>query len=111
MKNSKQVAKYWVEKFPSGIYEITFNTKDKWVYFHRYNNEMFQIGGFDIDDGEINDEFIQELPEGLIPQSGHMPTVIQNKDQISFYFIPFDLVHFKNHVVIYESEESGEEIS
>ncbi len=90
MKNSVQVENYWIQKYNNGIYCLLFNTKDRWVYYHRYSDTIFQIGGNR--NCSIKGKYIQEIPEGLLPQSKHLCTVIQEKDQISFYFIPFELI-------------------
>jgi hypothetical protein len=43
-----------------------------------------------------------EVPEGILPDTHHMVTVSQEKDQISFYFIPYNLV-WKDSETIYNS--------
>ena len=103
MKKSKQVESYWIQKYPNGIYHLLFNTKDRWVYFHRFSNTSFQIGG----DGEDEDDkgHNQEIPEGLIPEAiSFICTTLQEKDQISFYFIPRDVLFQSGEVTVYDSE-------
>jgi hypothetical protein len=103
MKQSKQVESYWIQKYDNGIYLLLFNTKDRWVYFHRFSDTMFQIGG-DIDDLEENGH-IQEIPEGLIPEDiSFICTTLQEKDQISFYFIPKDIIFRNGEITIYDSK-------
>lgn len=103
MKKSKQVESYWIQKHPNGIYHLLFNTKDRWVYFHRFHDSMFQIGGEESEEDDI--EHTQEIPEGLIPEDiSFICTTIQEKDQISFYFIPRDVIFQSGEVTIYDSE-------
>ncbi len=97
LKKSIYVEDYFVQKFPSGIYHLMFNTTERWLPFHRYNNELYEIGPADGD-------HYQEIPEGLIPDDGKFQVLTQQcKDQISFYFIPTDMVFRAGEKVIYSS--------
>jgi len=102
MRNSKEVENYWVEIYPNGIVHLLFNTKNRWVNFHRYNDEMFRIGG----NPDADDEgWIQEIPEGLIPQDGrYLPLTLQEKDQISFYYVPIEMIGMDGKM-IYNSKD------
>ena len=40
----EQLTSYFIEKFDSGIIHILFNTKDKWVDYHRQNDNRYLIG-------------------------------------------------------------------
>lgn len=102
MNNSVQVENYWIQKYENGLVLLLFNTKDKWIYFHKYNNTMYQIGGNS--NCSINGKYIQEIPEGLIPETGYLCTTIQEKDQISFYYIPFKMLLSKK-TIIYNSKK------
>ncbi len=108
MKKSKQVENYWVQKHPNGIYHLLFNTKDRWIYFTRFNNDSYQIGGGG--ENETEEEYknhIQEIPEGLIPENESLICLtLQVKDQISFYFIPRDLLFMNGEITIYDSKEN-----
>lgn len=106
MKQSKQVESYWIQKYDNGIYLLLFNTKDRWVYFHRFNDTMFQIGGGGEDETEEEyNKHIHEIPEGLIPEDvSFICTTLQEKDQISFYFIPRDVLFQSGEVIVYDSK-------
>lgn len=98
MKNTKQVTNYWIELHKElGIYQLTFNTKDRWIPYHQFNDEMYQFGEvsrYDTDN-ETQEEWearIQEVPEFLPKDVSYIPTSIQNKDQITYYFIPLKSV-------------------
>lgn len=82
--NNEFVDNYWIKKYKSGIIHLLINTKNKWVNYHRYNNNEFGIITTD-------EEFILNIPELKIP-SYYLPTEIQEKDQISFYWIPYNLI-------------------
>ena len=84
MLNSKYVTSWGVYKLPNGIYQLIFNTTEKWIQYHRYSatEYLFWIDG---------KEDVQEIPE-FLPNVGGISYQIadsQNKDQITFYFIPF----------------------
>lgn len=87
MQNSKYVSSWFVNKLPNGIYQLIFNTTEKWIKYHRYNNTTYT---FDTNYHEdIQD--VQEIPEFLSNVEGISYQIAdsQNKDQITFYFIPF----------------------
>lgn len=67
---------------------------------------MFQIGGSVEDESEEEyRKHLQEIPEGLIPEDvSFIHTVSQNKDQISFYYIPKDIVFKNGEETIYDSK-------
>lgn len=81
--NHSTVENYIVFKYPSGIIHLMFNTKDRWLPYHSYNDNLYKIG-----EEEIEVEL--EIP------SYYLRTVIQNKEQLSFYFIPFELISNNN---------------
>ena len=102
---SIEVESYWIQKYPSGIYHLLFNTKKRWVYFHQYSETEYQIGGTPDDDSEEHEKFFQQIPEGLIPDNvSFLHTTLQEKDQISFYFLPKDMVFRAGEEIIYDSK-------
>jgi len=93
MKNSKQVTGYRIMEHPNGIFSLLFNTKDRWVFFHKFNDETYQIGGSaEGKDDEEDQKYIQEIPEGLIPDESFLTLTTQSKDCISFYFVPVKMI-------------------
>lgn len=90
MKNSKYVSSWLVQLLPNGVYQLTFNTTVKWVDYHRLNNRLY---GFNLDESEEKESLIQEIPE-FLPKDKNitwMSSHVQNKDQVTFYFIPFKI--------------------
>lgn len=92
MKNSKYVTSWNVHLLPNGIYELIFNTTEKWITYHRMNDRLY-IFGDDVPDEEQQDyeSRIQDVPEFLpnIKDVMWMNSHSQNKDQVIYYFIPF----------------------
>ena len=90
MQNSKYVSSWFVNKLPNGIYQLIFNTTEKWLGYHRYNNTEYQIGYGDFEEEEESNT-IQQIPPFLPEVEGidYQIADSQNKDQITFYFIPF----------------------
>jgi len=87
MQNSKYITSWGVYKLPNGIYQLIFNTTKKWIKYHRYNNTTYSFDAHYHED--LQD--VQEVSE-FLPNVGGISYQIadsQNKDQITFYFIPF----------------------
>lgn len=91
--NSKYVISWNVQLLPNGIYELIFNTTERWVEYHRMNDRLY-IFGEDVPDEtqEYYESRMQEIPE-FLPHSNEVMYVVsssQDKEQIIFYFIPFE---------------------
>lgn len=41
---SKYVIDYHVTQHAHGTYWLTFNTKERWIPYHRYNDESYGFG-------------------------------------------------------------------
>ena len=81
------VDSYSVSKYESGIVQLLINTKDKWVDYGPLQT------GDDIPYINIDDTYILQVPE--LTHNTIFKTVVtetQNKDQISFYFLPYELI-------------------
>ena len=85
--NNSVIQNYWYVKYTSGIYHLLINTEHKWEQYHRYSNDEYCIG---------EDDHILDVPElkDLIPEY-HLCVHMQEKDQISYYWIPFNLIETK----------------
>lgn len=91
---SKQVENYFINKYESGIILLLINTKDRWVYFHRYDDNTYQIGGTENrGQKKYHFEFDESLISSLKDDKMYLCTQLQEKDQIMFYFIPFKLIN------------------
>lgn len=81
----KHVESYFIKKYPNGIYLLIFNLKDRWGYYCRISNTEC---GFRNDTSEDWD--IQKITKFLPDTIHYLPTVLQEKDQLMYYFIPFE---------------------
>ena len=93
----KYVENYWVKYYDSGIVHLLFNTTERWLDFHRYDDNLYRIGEEQGKDEtyESYKERLVNIPEEMLSfPLGQMfiKTEMQEKDQISFYFIPFELI-------------------
>lgn len=105
MKTSSQVESYLVKKYPNGMYQLLFNTKDRYIHFHQFCNTQYRIGGKRFNTEDEFEDYLHQIPEGLIPEDvSFMCTTLQEKDQISFYFIPRELLHRTGEVTIFDSK-------
>ncbi len=114
MKKSKNVTSWFITVTPDGVYQILFNTVEKWMPFHAYNDTQFIIG--EEVEGETHEEWlskIQNVPEFLpeIKDGFYIQSVLQNKDQISVFFRPYyrDWVKEGKDKVIFKSEDYEQE--
>jgi len=91
----KFIEDWHVVHYESGIVNLLINTTERWIDFFQINDFLYRIGGdSDIGYPEL-EEYLLKIPEDkmiLEPGISYLPTVLQNKDQIGFYFIPFSLV-------------------
>jgi hypothetical protein len=80
---------YWFTEYSSGIKHLMVNTVNKWIFFDKLDNNKYMFAPDDtdiVDNSMILD--ISEIPE----MKDHLCIDTQNKDQVSFYWIPLDMV-------------------
>jgi len=93
MKKSKYVESYFINEYECGIFCVTFNLTERWIGYHAYCETQY-IFGEDVED-ETQEEWesrIQDIETFLPKEKSYLPTVIQNKDQVQFYYLPFELI-------------------
>ncbi len=90
MEENKLITSHWITAHESGIITLIINTVDRWVGFHRYNDNWYIV---EDEDGNVEHLRI-ELP--LQEKMRYMSSSSQNKDEITFYYIPYPLVMEKN---------------
>lgn len=94
---SKHIESYFVFKYDSGIYEVMFNTKERRIYYHQASDEVFMFATeYDKHEDDYVDYEIVEIKKFLPEGGNYLWSHSQSKDQIYFYFIPFDLVKDEN---------------
>ncbi len=86
----KYVESYWVELLSSGVVHLLINCTQREIYFHAFNDNMILISGtkeeYDNWTNEVvltTDSFLPKI-EGIWIQ-----TSMKEKDQLSFYYIPY----------------------
>ena len=89
---------------PNGIFHLLINTKDKWMDFYAYNDTEFLIGE-DVEDIEELKLRMLYIPKFLPKNIRFIQTEMQDKDQISFYWIPYTKDYIKNRNIILSSNE------
>ena len=93
LENHKYVEDYFVEKYDSGIYMICFNTHERNQYCFATSDEIYL---FSDDDDEHTDLCSVEVEQFLPQDKSFVSAKNICKDQISFFYIPFDLLEDKD---------------
>ena len=103
MKQSKYVTDWWVEIINKNIYCLTFNLTHRWLAYHKWNDTMYSFAGINDD---ISLEDVHEIPEFLpkLEKGMYIPTVIQEKDKLSYYFIPIMFESRRKRNIILEGK-------
>jgi hypothetical protein len=104
MKQNKYVQSWWVEIIKNDIYQLTFNLTERWLNYHRYDNETYSFG---LTNEEINFDNTIVIPKFLpdISRTLYIPSHFMEKDQLTFYFIPINFEdRKKNRNIILESK-------
>ena len=98
----KHVESWWVEELPNGVFHLLINTTERWMYFERMLDTHYRISKNEKEDFE---DLI--IPEFLPKEKNkrYIPCELQNKDQISFYWIPYDRDSIKTRKIILKSDE------
>jgi len=90
---SDHVHSYFVFKYDSGIYMVMFNTKERRIYYHQAADDVYMFANkYDKKEDDYVDYEIVTIKEFLPEPGNYLHAQSQSKDQIYFYFIPFDLV-------------------
>lgn len=109
MKKSKYVENYFIEEYECGMFSITFNLTERWLGYHQYSDNQY-IFGSDVEN-ETQEEWevrIQDVEEFLPKGINYLPTVIQNKEQTQWYFIPYELISRDKRIK--QKEKDGNKI-
>lgn len=92
----KQLRNYWIERSEYGLIHLLINTEDKWIdysFFEVPDNYFLEIKWVD-DEGDthIEKNYIALAELNFDPTERYLHLEQQNKDQISFYWIPLRLI-------------------
>jgi len=86
VRDTDIVESYWVKTYKSGIVHLLINTKSKWIHFHRSSNTTYVL-----EDIHHSDAYYLEI--GCLQYlDEYIALEYQEKDQISFYYVPLELV-------------------
>jgi hypothetical protein len=88
------ISYYRIFEHKNGVVHLCITTKEKWLNFQRFSNTSFEV--FDQwDELEGSSHQIIEIPELeaiLSKRKYFFPLENQCKDEISFYFIPAEIM-------------------
>lgn len=84
------ITSHFIKTYESGIIQLIINTKERWLDYHRYSDNLFGVR--DEDDNWF--ELKPELP--LQPNMRYSVSSLQEKDQIIYYYIPLYLIMDKD---------------
>lgn len=96
---SKYVESYWAEELPNGVIHLLINTSERWLAYQVLNDISFLITSTEEEAENWGDPTcILEVPEFLsnIEEGMYIRTSMQEKDQISIYWIPYFYKDRKN---------------
>ena len=101
---SRYVESYWAEELPNGVIHLLINCTQRWLVYRAYSDTQFLITESD-EDWENDDllnvrKFLPEIERGM-----YMRTSMQEKEQISFYFIPYKFDERRNRKELLNSRK------
>lgn len=101
----KYVESYWVEELPNGVIHLLINCTQKEIYYHSFSANWFVIAGTEeeYDNWKENDVILNT--ESFLPQNKditYIMTFSKEKDQLSFYWIPFERGKRKDRKILLE---------
>jgi len=90
MSENKMITHYHITTYESGIVELLITTQDRWLDYHRYSDDFFEVSDY-----ERNSEKLEvKLP--LEDKMRYSISSLQEKDQIIYYYIPLYLIMEKD---------------
>jgi hypothetical protein len=87
----KIVENYWIEELPNGVIHLLINCTQREIYYHAFNDTEFLITPtLEEYDNYTNSDIFK--PELTIPRENGVIWIQaeqKNKEQLSFYYIPY----------------------
>lgn len=77
---------HFIKSYESGIITLTINTKERWLDYHRFTNELFEVEDYQGNTFPL----VVKLP--LEEKMRYSISSLQEKDQIIYYYIPLYLI-------------------
>ncbi len=81
----KLIQSYHIKSCESGIIQLIINTTERWLAYERISDERYQINN-------ENNTDVLEIKLPLTEGVRYVATSMQEKDQIIFYYIPYNLI-------------------
>jgi hypothetical protein len=96
------VDSYWIEELPNGVIHLLINCNNREFYCHQFNDTEYLITKEDTDDYTPSD--ILTVPDFLNRENAfiYIPAIQIEKDQISYYFIPYQKDWIQNRKFLIE---------
>lgn len=91
------IESYHVTSHPESIYTVTFNSTEKWIWFHQVNDTTYRFAKSE--DNEVTIEVPEFLPSEIM--FSHFAS--QDKRQITFIFIPVKTLLAKGERLVVEN--------
>jgi hypothetical protein len=101
---NKYIHSWSLSVHDTGIYQLVINTNERWLDYHRYNDEWF-IVGTDLEEDYEELKIEEFLPE--VKGTVYICSSNQNKDQIIFYWIPITKDTLRNLKLIKHGKPQG----
>lgn len=103
---SKYVENWWVEELPNGVMHLLINCTQREIYFHASSDYEFLIAGTEEEYYNFESDCVLSVSSFLPAEKAWMwlQTSMKNKDQLSYYYIPYQREWTKNRKVMAKSK-------
>lgn len=104
----KYVDNYWAEELPNGVIHLLINCKTRELYFHAFSDTEYLIAGTEEEFDNWGDRSCILTVPKFLPENeniGYIRTLCKEKDQLSYYFIPYERRVKRNSKIILDSDE------
>lgn len=104
VNNHPYIESYSIEELPNGVIQLVINCTQKEIYYHQYNDIKYLICGKKEEYDNVDENCIFDISRFLQREVALTYIRCDNleKDQLSFYFIPFKFEWIKNRKFIIE---------
>jgi hypothetical protein len=104
VKNHPYVESYYVIELPNGVINLIINCNQKEIYYHDFNDNEYLITGTEDEYENYDSKCILKIDTFLDRTKAFMyiRSHMKEKDQINFYFIPYQKEWFQKHKNIIE---------
>lgn len=103
----KYVESYWAEELPNGVIHLLINCTQREIYYHAFSDTTFLIAGTEEEYEDWSGNNVTLTIDDFLPQNKdiiYIRTSVKEKDQLSFYWIPFERGKRKNRKILLEND-------